>query len=47
MFGYWQLGGVGGGGRLSLNAHNHVDYSGTLGGVHKVHISALVTIPKN
>ena len=33
---------------LSLNAHNHVDdYSGTLGGVHKVHISALVTSPKN
>ena len=29
---------------LSLNAHNHVDYSGTLGGVRKVHISAL---PKN
>ena len=33
---------------LSLDAHNHVDdYSGTLGGVHKVHISALVTSPKN
>ena len=33
---------------LSLDAHNHVDdYSGTLGGVCKVHISALVTIPKN
>ena len=33
---------------LSLNAHNHVDdYSGTLGGVHKVHISTLVTSPKN
>ena len=33
---------------LSLNAHNHVDdYSGTLGGVCKVHISALVTSPKN
>ena len=33
---------------LSLNAHNHVDdYSGTLGGVRKVHISALVTSPKN
>ena len=32
---------------LSLNAHNHVDdYSGTLGGVRKVHISALVTSPK-
>ena len=31
---------------LSLDAHNHVDdYSGTLGGVHKVHISALVTSP--
>ena len=30
---------------LSLDAHNHVDdYSGTLGGVHKVHILALVTI---
>ena len=29
---------------LSLDAHNHVDdYSGTLGGVCKVHISALVT----
>ena len=44
---------VGGGGGqasspLSLDAHNHVDdYSGTLGGVHKVHISALVTSPKN
>ena len=26
---------------LSLDAHNHVDdYSGTLGGVHKVHFSA-------
>ena len=33
---------------LSLNAHNHVDdYSGTLGGVRKVHISAQVTSPKN
>ena len=33
---------------LSLNSHNHVDdYSGTLGGVRKVHISALVTSPKN
>ena len=33
---------------LSLNAHNHADdYSGTLGGVRKVHISALVTSPKN
>ena len=33
---------------LSLNAHNHGDdYSGTLGGVRKVHISALVTSPKN
>ena len=33
---------------LSLNAHNHVDgYYGTLGGVRKVHISALVTSPKN
>ena len=33
---------------LSLNAHNHVDdYSATLGGVHKVHMSALVTSPKN
>ena len=33
---------------LSLNAHNHVDdYSGTLGSVRKVHISALVTSPKN
>ena len=33
---------------LSLNAHNHADdYSGTLGGVCKVHISALVTSPKN
>ena len=33
---------------LSMNAHNHVDdYSGTLGGVRKVHISALVTSPKN
>ena len=31
---------------LSLDAHNHVDdYSGTLGGVLKVHISALVTSP--
>ena len=31
---------------LSLDAHNHVDnYSGTLGGVRKVHISALVTSP--
>ena len=30
---------------LSLNAHNHVDdYSGTSGGVRKVHISALVTV---
>ena len=29
---------------LSLDAHNHLDgYSGTLGGVGKVHISALVT----
>ena len=29
---------------LSFDAHNHVDdYSGTLGGVRKVHISALVT----
>ena len=29
---------------LSLDAHNQVDdYSGTLGGVGKVHISALVT----
>ena len=33
---------------LSLNAHSHVDdYSGTLGGVRKVHISAVVTSPKN
>ena len=33
---------------LSLNAHNHFgDYSHTLGGVRKVHISALVTSPKN
>ena len=33
---------------LSLDAHNHVDdYSGTLGSVRKVHISALVTSPKN
>ena len=33
---------------LSLNTHNHVDdYSGTSGSVHKVHISALVTSPKN
>ena len=32
---------------LSLNVHNHVDYSGTLGDVCKVHISALVTSPKN
>jgi len=33
---------------LSLDAHNHVDdYSGTLGGVRKVHISALVTSPRN
>ena len=33
---------------LSLNAHNHVDdYSGTLGSVRKVYISALVTSPKN
>ena len=33
---------------LSLDADNHVDdYSGTLGGVRKVHISALVTSPKN
>ena len=32
----------------SLNAHSHVDdYSGTLGGVRKVHISALNTSPKN
>ena len=31
---------------LSLDAQNHVDdYSGTLGGVRKVHISALVTSP--
>ena len=31
---------------LSLDAHNHVDdYSGTLGSVRKVHISALVTSP--
>ena len=31
---------------LKLNAHNYVDdYSGTLGGVCSVHISALVTIP--
>ena len=31
---------------LSLDAHNHVDdYSGTLGAVRKVHISALVTSP--
>ena len=31
---------------LSLDAHNHVDdYSGTLDGVRKVHISALVTSP--
>ena len=31
---------------LSLDAHNHVaDYSGALGGVGKVHISALVTRP--
>ena len=30
---------------LSLNAHNHVDdYSGTLGGVHKVHISVQLFI---
>ena len=30
----------------SLRCHNHVDdYSGTLGGVRKVHISALVTSP--
>ena len=47
----WGWGGGGGGGELglfflllSLDAHNHVDdYSGTLGGVRKVHISALVT----
>ena len=33
---------------LSLNTHSHVDdYSGTLGGVRKVCISALVTSPKN
>ena len=33
---------------VSLNTHNHVDdYSGTLGGVRKVHISDLVTRPKN
>ena len=33
---------------LSLNAHYHVDdYSGTFGSVRKVHISALVTSPKN
>ena len=32
---------------LSLDAHNHADdYSSTLGGVRKVHISALVTSPK-
>ena len=31
---------------LSLDVHNHVDdYSGTLGGVRKFHISALVTSP--
>ena len=31
---------------LSLDAHNHLDdYSGALGGVRKVHISALVTSP--
>ena len=31
---------------LSLDAHSHVDdYSGTLGGVRKVHISVLVTSP--
>jgi len=31
---------------LSLDAHNDVDdYSGTLGGVRKVDISALVTLP--
>ena len=31
---------------LPLDAHNHVDdYSGTFGGVRKVHISALVTSP--
>ena len=31
---------------LSLGAHSHVDdYSGTLGGARKVHISALVTSP--
>ena len=31
---------------LSLDAHKHVDdYSGTLGGVRKVYISALVTSP--
>ena len=30
---------------VSLNTHNHVDdYSGTSGGVRKVHISALVTV---
>ena len=33
---------------LSLNTHNHVDNdSGTLGGVRKVYILALVTSPKN
>ena len=33
---------------FALNTHNLVDdYSGTLGGVCKVHISALVTSPKN
>ena len=33
---------------LSLNAHSHVDdYSGTLGSVRKVHVSALVTSHKN
>ena len=30
---------------LSLDAHSHVDdYSGTLGGVRKVHISAVLKI---
>ena len=33
---------------LSLDAHNHVDdYSGTLGDIGKVHMSALVTSPQN
>ena len=31
-----------------FDAHNHADdYSGTSGGVRKVHISALVTSPKD